>query len=296
MASKKPQFTVTGASRSEATVAELSTELPPLDKPLDMEWKDTFYASSAIDYFHDSSFKVILPGYGSYADSTGTLFGAKALVGALFTELQRNVEMRIIGRKRKTYLVNEAPAILTNGELSLATLHTFGDSKFTQIAPDIFELRSIRFGASTLASKRATVDVAYKKKRILRFVYRDPDSGVSYTRRVAVTKLRNWDSVNPGFSSNNAAKNGERYRNYNLDKASYVLVEKVPIRKLHPQTVVEFKLHQGKLTAHLSSLETWAPPKPEPEVESDVPEEEVLTPPLRPLGSGLAARLRRALT
>jgi len=284
------------SNKTDASVAELSTEIATLDKPFDMEWDDTFYASSAIDYFHDSSFEVILPGYGSYVDITGTLFGAKALVGMLFSELQRNVEMRIIGRKRRTYLVNAAPSILTNGAQSTATLHTFGDSKFTQIADNVFELRSVRYGASTLASKRATVEAAYKKKRILRFVYQDPDSGVSYTRRVAVTKLRNWDSENPGFSSNNAAQNGERYRNYNLDKASYVLVERVPTKKLLPQTVVEFKLHQGKLTAHLSAHETWEPPKPEPEVESDVPQEVALTSPLQPLVSGLAARLRRALT
>lgn len=294
MVSKKAQFVVARPTREEAVVAELSTEFAVLNEPFDMEWDDTFYASSAIDYFHDSSFEVILPGYGSYVDTTGTLFGAKALVAVLFSELQRNVEMRIIGRKRRTDLVNAAPSILTSGEKSTATLHTFGDSKFTQIADNVFELSSVRYGASTLASKRATVETAYKKKRILRFVYQDPDSGVSYTRRVAVTKLRNWDSANPGFSSNNAAKNGQRYRNYNLDKASYVLVERVPVRKLHPQTVVEFKLHQGKLTARLSALETWEPPKPE--LESNVPQTESSTATLGPLVSGFAARLRKTLT
>lgn len=296
MASKKAQFVVARPTREEAVVAELSTEFAVLNESFDKELEDTFYASSALDYFYDSSFKVILPGYGGYVDANRTLFGAEALIKGLFAELQRNVEMRIIGRKRKTHLVNEAPAILMNGEESTITYHTFGNSKFTQIADDIFELRSVRYGASTLASKKATVETAYKKKRILRFVYQDPDSGVSYTRRVAVTKLRNWDSANPGFSSNNAAKNGQRYRNYNLDKASYVLVERVPVRKLHPQTVVEFKLHQGKLTAHLSALETWEPPKPEPEVESDAPQTESSTATLGPLVSGLAARLRKALT
>jgi hypothetical protein len=138
-----------------------------------------------------------------------------------------------------------------------------GKTPFTlvQLDKETYEFQPRYGGAHRTVDKQATVEDALKRRRVLRFVYRVDSSSVLYTRRVAVTKLHNWDAETRAFSCKVEDISGVHHRTYSLDKASQVFVEDLPTRKLQPQKRVRLSLSHGMLSIETNDYSFWSPLK-----------------------------------
>lgn len=175
-----------------------------------------------------------------------------------------------IGVLRKLSLLDYASptAYTVISDATLGYLDNFyedhkGETPFTlvQLDKETYEFQPRHGGAHRSIDKQATVEDALKRKRVLRFVYRTDSSSVLYTRRVAVTKLHNWDTEARAFSCKVENSSEVDHKTYSLEKASQVFVEDLPTRKLKPQKLLKLTLSHGMLSIEPKDYSFWSPLK-----------------------------------
>lgn len=204
-------------------------------------------------HIFESSVSVILSGYSKQEARDLSWFIHQSLVAL--------IEARKTSLRGRTYLSK-----LTVKALKGLRHHSgINSSDAVELIKDVFELRTKTIGAIRLEDMFVTLKEAEYKGRVLRFLYPDEKTGVLRTRRVKVKRVNTDDFTNVWFDAesyvkddgkNRLGRKERRFRRYRLSKASEILLEETPVRKLQAPLVIVSSIARGELKTSVQGYES----------------------------------------
>jgi len=200
----------------------------------------------------DSSVSLIVPGYSTIQANDLRWFIHQGLI--------EQIKNRAKARRGRVYLSK----LTLDALKDLRKRPGIKSSDVVKLFDHVLELRNKTIGACRPEDMFVTLNAAAYKGKVLRFLYPDEKTGVLYSRRVKVKRVNTDDFANVWFdavsyvtndSKSRLFRKAARFRRYKLLKASEMLLEETPVRKLQPTLMIVSSLKKDRLITSVQSYD-----------------------------------------